>query len=251
LRDELSFKRLIEMLLAGRRSVVKIVLISDVHANLEALSALSENGDELWVLGDLVDYGPNPREVVTLVRSRADVAVRGNHDQAVGFEDDPRCTPRYRKMAIETRDISSRSLSGDLAHFLQQLPLNRLVERDGKTFYLCHAIPSDPLYGYCPENSDRWANEVERLGVDFLLVGHTHTPFIREVGGTTIVNPGSLGQPKTGRPDACYAVWQDDHFELKQFPYPYRETIEKLEQLPVSPDVKRDLETVLVSGSLP
>ena len=234
-----------------RRSVLKIVVISDVHANLEALSALPESGDELWVLGDLVDYGPNPREVVTLIRSGADIVVRGNHDQAVGFEDDPRCTPRYRKMAIETRDMSSRALHGDLAHFLQQLPLHKLVERDGKKFYLCHAIPSEPLYGYCPEDSDRWANEVESLGVDYLLVGHTHTPFMRQVGRTTVVNPGSLGQPKTGKPDACYAVWQDDHFELKQFPYSYTETIQKLERLPVSPDVKRDLETALVSGSLP
>jgi len=229
---------------------VKILIISDVHANLEALSALPESGDELWVLGDLVDYGPNPREVVTLLRSRADIVVRGNHDQAVGFEDDTRCTPRCRKMAIETRDITSRLLPGDLTHFLQQLPVHKLVERDGKRFYLCHAVPSEPLYGYCPENSTRWANEIESLAVDYLLVGHTHMPFIRQVNGTTVVNPGSLGQPKTGRPDACYAVWNDDHFELKQFSYPYTETIQKVERLPVSCDVKHHLETVLLSGSL-
>lgn len=230
---------------------MKIVVISDVHANREALMALPEFGDELWVLGDLVDYGPNPSEVVTLLRSRADIVVRGNHDQAVGYEDDPRCTPRFRKMAVETRDVSIRSMDGDLTRYLQQLPLHRTVERDGKKFYLCHAIPSDPLYGYCPENSERWAQEIEKLGTDYLLVGHTHTPFIRKVGTTTVVNPGSLGQPKTGKPDACYAVWYDDHFELKQFPYSYPETIAKLQQLPVSPDVKRDLETVLISGSLP
>jgi len=229
---------------------MKIVLISDVHANLEALMALPEYGDELWVLGDVVDYGPNPYEVVTLLRSRADVAVRGNRDQAVGYEDDPRCTPRYRKMALETRDYTIRLMNGELSRYLQQLPLRRTIERDGQKFYLCHAIPSDPLYGYCPEDSDRWAKEVEALEVDYLLVGHTHTPFIRRVGSTTVVNPGSLGQPKTGKADACYAVWYDDHFELKQFPYSYNETIQKLEQLPVSSDVKRDLESVLISGSL-
>jgi putative phosphoesterase len=230
---------------------MKIVVISDVHANLDALMALPESGDELWVLGDLVDYGPNPREVVTLLRSRAHVVVRGNHDHAVGFEDDPRCTPAYRKMALETRDYTIRTISGDLARYLQQLPLHRMLARDGKKFYFCHAIPSDPLYGYCPEDSDRWAQEIEGLEADYLLVGHTHIPFIRQVGSTTVVNPGSLGQPKTGKPDACYAVWYDDHFELKQFPYPYRETIQKLHQLPVSADVKRDLETVLISGALP
>ena len=95
-----------------------------------------------------------------------------------------------------------------------------------------------------------WAGEVEAIHADYLLVGHTHTPFIRKVGATTVVNPGSLGQPKTGKPDACYAVWYDDHFELKQFAYPFNETISKLKKLPVSQEVKRDLESVLVSGSL-
>lgn len=230
---------------------MKIVIVSDVHANFEALNALPESGDELWVLGDLVDYGPNPREVVSLLRSRAELVVRGNHDQAVGFEDDPHCTPRYRKMALETRDLAIQRINGDLARYLQQLPLHRTVERDGKSFYLCHATPSDPLYGYCPAESDRWSAETDAINADYLLVGHTHTPFIRQVGKTTVVNPGSLGQPKTGKPDACYAVWSDDHFELKQFSYPYYETLQKLRRLEVSDDVKRDLETVLVSGSLP
>src|ERR1700691_5675619 len=107
---------------------MKIVVISDIHANLEALNALPEWGDELWVLGDLVDYGPNPREVVSLLRSRAELVIRGNHDQAVGFEDDPRCNPRFRKMALETRDFTIRMINGDLTRYLQQLPLHRVVE---------------------------------------------------------------------------------------------------------------------------
>jgi protein phosphatase len=230
---------------------MKIVVISDIHANLDALMALPEWGDDLWVLGDLVDYGPDPREVVALLRSRAEIVIRGNHDQAVGFEEDTRCSPRYRQLALETRDFTIQSMNGDLTRYLQQLPLHKTVERDGKKFYLCHAVPSNPLYEYCPEDSDRWVQEVKEIHADYLLVGHTHTPFIRKVGSTTVVNPGSLGQPKTGKPDACYAVWDDDHFELKQFRYPYNETIQKLEQLPVSQQVKRDLETVLVSGSLP
>ncbi len=175
---------------------MKIVVISDIHANLDALMALPEVGDELWVLGDLVDYGPNPREVVTLLRSRAEIVMRGNHDQAVAFEDDPRCTPRYRKMALETRDFTIRAMNRNLTRYLQQLPLHKSVARDGKKLYLCHAIPSDPLYGYCPENSDRWVQEVQKIDADFLLVGHTHTPFIRIAGAATVINPGSLGQPR-------------------------------------------------------
>jgi putative phosphoesterase len=229
---------------------MKIVVISDIHANLDAFTALPETGDELWVLGDLVDYGPNPIEIVKLVRSRGDVVIRGNHDQAVGFGQDPQCRLRYQQMAIETQRFTMRSIGEDLQAYLQQLPVRRTVERDGRKFYLCHAIPSNPLYEYCPADSDQWLREVREIEADYLLVGHTHTPFIRKAGATTVVNPGSLGQPKTGRADACYAVWYDDHFELKQFSYPFTETVKKLKQLPVSPEVKRDLETLLVSGSL-
>ena len=139
---------------------MKIVVISDVHANLDALNALPEWGDELWVLGDLVDYGPEPGEVVELIQARSKVVVRGNHDHAVGFGEDPRCTPRYRKMALETQRFTIETIKPAVSAFLQQIPLQRIVERDGKRFHLCHATPSDPLYGYCLELSEMWTEEV-------------------------------------------------------------------------------------------
>jgi predicted phosphodiesterase len=66
-------------------AAMKVLIVSDIHANLEALQAvLAESHDALWVLGDLVNYGPNPSEVVELVRSRASLVVQGNHDYAIG-----------------------------------------------------------------------------------------------------------------------------------------------------------------------
>jgi protein phosphatase len=82
---------------------VKVVIISDLHANLEALETLPEGCSELWVLGDLVNFGPNPAEVVELVRRNVVVVVRGNHDQAAGFDQDPRCIARYQRIADFTR----------------------------------------------------------------------------------------------------------------------------------------------------
>jgi len=229
---------------------MKIVVISDLHGNFDALSALPESCDELWVLGDLVDYGPQPREVVNFVRGHAAAAVRGNHDNAVGFDVDPRCNPRYHAMASATMQFSTAVLDEEAKEFLRGLPTTRILERDGKRFLLCHAIPSDPLFGYCPQDSERWRQEVESIQADYLLVGHTHTPFIKPVGQTTVVNPGSLGQPKTGKPDACYAVWQEGHFELKQFPYALERALERIQQMPVPADIRRDLATVLRTGSV-
>lgn len=229
---------------------MKIVVVSDLHGNFDALSRLPESGDELWVLGDLVNYGPLPAEVVSFVRSNSRIVIRGNHDNAVGFDMDPRCTPRYKDMADETMRYSMSLLDDGAKRFLRELPLEKTLERDGNRFCLCHAIPSNPLYGYCPEDSDLWPKELEQVDADFLLVGHTHTPFIRKIGNKTIVNPGSLGQPKTGKSDACYAVWENGKFELKQFAYPVEKAVQRIEQMPVSNEVKRDLATVLRKGSV-
>ncbi len=229
---------------------MKIVVISDLHSNFDALSALPELGDELWVLGDLVNYGPMPAEVVRFVRSHSEIVIRGNHDHAVGFDVDPRCTPRYAAMADATMQYSKVNLDSDATAFLRTLPLTRVLERDDRKFFLCHAIPSNPLYGYCPEDSDRWQAELELVDADFLLVGHTHTPFIRKIEDKTIVNPGSLGQPKTGKADACYAVLENGQFELKQFVYPVERALQRIEQLPVPAEIKRDLATVLRTGAV-
>ncbi len=229
---------------------MKIVIISDLHGNFEALSRLPEEYDELWVLGDLVNYGPQPQQVVDFVRTKATVVVRGNHDHAIGYEEDPRCTPRYAQMAEETRRFTDAVLGNADKQFLRRLPLKTEIERDGKRFYLCHAIPSNPLYGYCPQESDKWPDEVESTNSDVLLVGHTHTPFINEIGKQIVVNPGSLGQPKTGKPDACYAVWDHGAFALKSFSYPVERTIAAIEAMPVTTEVKRDLVIVLQTGSV-
>lgn len=229
---------------------MKIVIISDIHGNFEALSALPEGCDELWVLGDLVNYGPQPQQVLEFVRSNAAVTVRGNHDHSIGYDEDPRCTPRYAQMANETRKFTASALGEEDKHFLRRLPLKAEIERDGTRFYLCHAIPSNPLYGYCPQESDRWPVELEATSCDVLLVGHTHTPFINTVGRQMVVNPGSLGQPKTGKADACYAVLENGAFTLKAFPYPVQKTIAGIEAMPVTPDVKRDLITVLQTGTV-
>jgi protein phosphatase len=229
---------------------MRIVIISDLHSNFDALTALPEVGDELWVLGDLVDYGPMPAEVVSYVRSHSEIVIRGNHDHAVGFNDDPRCTLRYAAMANTTMQYSKTELKSSAIRYLHDLPLIREITRDDCRFYLCHAIPSNPLYGYCAKDSDLWVKELELVDADFLLVGHTHTPFIREIGGKTIVNPGSLGQPKTGKSNACYAVWENGKFELKQYAYPVERAVWRIGQMPVPDDIKRDLTTVLQTGFL-
>ncbi len=230
---------------------MKIVIISDIHGNFDALTALSEPYDELWVLGDLVNYGPEPSAVIDFVRSRASVAVRGNHDHSAGYGEDPRCSPRFREMAAATGRFTESALTFGEKHFLRGLPLTLEVQREKTRFYLCHAIPSDPLFGYCEANSLRWTQEIQDISADVILVGHTHVPVIRSEGSKLIVNPGSLGQPKTGKPDACYAVWEDGKVELKSYAYPIWKTVSQIRTMPIPVHVQEELATILYTGDVP
>jgi putative phosphoesterase len=229
---------------------MKIVIIADLHGNYEALRSMPESFDELWVLGDLVNYGPDPGPVIEFVKANSTIVVRGNHDHSIGYDVDPRCTVRYQKMAEMTRRYTDSVLNKEQKQYLRQLPLKLDVKRQDTSFYLCHAKPSDPLYGYCPEQSDEWVDELDHIKGDVLLVGHTHTPFIRRISNRVVLNPGSLGQPKTGNPDACYAVWDDGDFQLKSFPYDVEKTAGKLKALRFPQEVEKDLITELKTGSL-
>jgi len=236
--------------IANSGRLVKIVIISDIHGNLEALTGLPENFDQLWVLGDLVNYGPNPGEVVDFVRTNASVVIRGNHDHAIGFNEDPRCSPPFREMARAMQEYTSSILSESQKQFLRDLPLRVDRELRGMKVSLCHAVPSDPLFAYCPPGSSRWQSELEIAKADILLVGHTHLTFDRQLGKRRVVNPGSVGQPKTGTPEACYAVWDDGTIELRSFEYPFEKTIRKIDALPIPAGVKASLSDVLRNGGL-
>jgi len=230
---------------------MKIAIVSDIHGNFHALSALPESYDELWVLGDLVNYGPDPAAVVDFVKSEAVLVVRGNHDHSIGFRQDPQCSVRFREMAEATRQYTDSVLNFGQKHFLRHLPLYLETKRGNTRFYICHAIPSDPLFGYCEADSSRWVAEVESVDADVILVGHTHVPALRTIGLCIVVNPGSLGQPKTGSPEARYALWEDGKFELKSYPYSFASTASKIQTLPIDARVRDELSSILRTGEIP
>jgi putative phosphoesterase len=228
---------------------MKIIILSDIHANLAALRALPERDyDQFWCIGDLVDYGPKPHEVVQWIMHHATVVVRGNHDHATGFSVDPQCSSAFKKLADETLRYTLSVCTEEDFCYLRNLPIQREVTADSTQFYLVHAIPTDPLFGYCPEESEQWLDQVEWINADMLVVGHTHTPFLKRAGLTTILNSGSLGQPKTGRPLACYAVWEDGKISRKEYEYPLTDTIQGIREMPISSESKNALIAVLETG---
>ena len=229
---------------------MKMLIVSDIHANWMALQAITESADIVVCLGDLVDYGPCPAECIAWAREHADQIVRGNHDHAVGFDADPQCSAAYREMALATKDLHRRILGESDKAYLRDNPLELSFEFGGARFYAVHASPLDPLHRYLPNPlmEDNLSEEIKKVDADVILMGHTHLPSVIHVLGKTVINPGSVGQPKQGDPRSSFAVWEDGEARLMKAEYPVEETIRQLEALSLDRVIITRLSEILRTG---
>lgn len=153
---------------------------ADVHALRDALAQIDMLGvDQILCCGDLVDYGLFPEETLALLRERRIVAIRGNHD----------------RWALEPgSDTAAWDLSSASVAYLEALPIGWRKLIDGARVVLSHARPGSDMHGIASDAPARELMELlDEAGADILLVGHTHTPFIRRLDNDGIIaNPGAL-----------------------------------------------------------
>jgi predicted phosphodiesterase len=203
---------------------MRIAVLSDVHANLPALEAvLADAGpvDAIWHLGDVVGYGPEPDAVVERLRDAGSTGVQGNHDAAAcGGSHIDWFNPEARRAMEWTRG----AISAATVEWLAAQP-ERRIEGAAE---LVHGSHREPLWEYVTSESVARAN-LASLGVQVGLHGHTHVPVafvedggrvaavrgrpggVLELGGRrALVNPGSVGQPRDGDPDASYLLWEPE-----------------------------------------
>ncbi|HEY7525495.1 MAG TPA: metallophosphoesterase family protein [Candidatus Limnocylindria bacterium] len=199
---------------------MRIAVLSDIHANLAALDAVRDDlppVDEVWVLGDIVGYGPQPNEVIARLQELGARSVMGNHDgAAIGQVDIGWFNPdaaRAIRWTAEVVDDNARA-------YLATLPQ---VRREGELTAV-HGSPRDPTWEYVTDPEVAMAN-LGSFDTRLCLNGHTHVPVIfraddgqvRAVAATpgapisvaagrALVNPGSVGQPRDGNPAASYLV---------------------------------------------
>jgi protein phosphatase len=228
---------------------MRYLILTDIHANIDALDAIDEAYDRLLVLGDLVDYGAAPEETVRWVSERNPIAVSGNHDYAMATGADCRSSPISYALSVATREYFRPLLSAKGLLYLADLAQQRTVNENGTTFYLVHATPRDPLYEYLASDADEsvWRAAVGNLAEreEWLFVGHTHRPFVRKVGKLTVVNPGSLGMPIDGDSRACYAVWEDGEVRLQRVEYDVDRAVKRLSESGLPKDVAMKMAAVL------
>jgi diadenosine tetraphosphatase ApaH/serine/threonine PP2A family protein phosphatase len=201
---------------------MRVAVISDVHANLYALEAVlaeidREPPDTIWCLGDTVGYGPRPNECCDLVRERADLVLTGNHDLlALGSAEV--ALGEFNPEAAEASRWTAEQLSDASRRFLE--PLKPTAEVEGAQLF--HGSPRDPVWEYVLTELIA-LDSLTLTHAPLVLVGHTHVATVLVLNGERLeggvapdgtvarfdehrclLNPGSVGQPRDGDPDAAF-----------------------------------------------
>ena len=195
---------------------MSLAIFSDVHGNLPALRAVLDDirrqgCRSVFCLGDLVDYGPFPNEVVETIRERDIPTIIGNHDEGIAFEL-AGSGGGYRDLAEKAfKEAAFVWTAGEVKPehrtWLRQLPRSLRLEAGGHRFLLVHASPerlNEYLFEDTPEA--RFREIAAGAEADVVVFGHTHRPYVKVVDGVTFINVGSVGNPKDGDPRAFYAI---------------------------------------------
>jgi len=244
---------------------IMFAVISDIHSNLEALTTVLEDIEkrgikEIYCLGDVVGYGPNPRECLDLVIERTKWCVLGNHDYAVFYE------PTNFNYSAEQASFWTRAvLEAEQQkqprdrrwEFLGQLPMQRSLEAtlgvNHAKINFVHASPRRPVNEYIFPD-DVYTNPVkvrvlfERVE-HICFVGHTHLPGVfldepdfylpDELGDVypivehekAIINIGSVGQPRDKDNRASYVYVDDNEVNFVRLEYDYETTAKKIREI--------------------
>lgn len=228
---------------------MKILIISDIHGNKEALEAIDEEIDYILCLGDLVDYGPNSEYVIDFIKFHADYIVKGNHDHAVGFNTTCKCAKEFRLLSEATRKLVLKSLPEEKIEYLRYLPVTQKIDLPGHDFFLVHAAPSNPLYFYLNKDDKNTLEEEAKLvDCNYIFIGHNHKQWKVKVKNTEIISPGSIGMSKDNPGFATYAIWEDGKTYLKKVRYDLKKTLKKIDKMPLTKELKESLKSAFRFG---
>ncbi len=222
-----------------------LAVISDVHANLEALETVlrdieGRGVEQILFAGDAVGYGPDPGQCLNLIERLCAEKVAGNHDRAVTGHTPLEYFNENARLALEW---TLQQLSDEEMELLKGYEIQKSLKEPGAM--LVHATPRFPdSWQYILSLQDAW-RAFHHFDEQFCFIGHSHIPFIieltdsGEIAGPVqevavsessryIVNSGSVGQPRDRDPRAAYTLWKEDGVEIIRVEYDFRETQQKM-----------------------
>jgi putative phosphoesterase len=205
---------------------MKTAVFADIHANIQALEAVLRDCeiqgiDKFWLLGDYVDYGAEAFRVIQVLMSlNAEHIISGNHDACL-FNNSVRNsnTPHGKLSYLYTKNLAEAAVGKfewlrNISHIPQKLILNKRI-------LLVHGTPRDPYWGkFTPDcNSEILFEYMSANNIEIMFMGHSHISFKLTKGGMSIINPGSVGQPRNGNPSAQYAIFENDTVIFRSIKY--------------------------------
>ena len=231
---------------------MRYLILSDVHANIEALEAVqqavaSEQVDNTVFLGDIVGYGAEPNQAIERLRQLQPTAVvRGNHDKVIGGIEEP---VHFQKLARASAMWSRRQITPENSSYLKQMPQGPVV-LEGGDVTLSHGSPHDEDFYILRDSDARRVLLAARSWITFF--GHTHLPVIYAMqagfsahypdadvfsyplsaGARYLINPGSVGQPRDLNPKASFALLDTkaSAISIRRVEYDVRTTQKKIRQ---------------------
>lgn len=232
---------------------MRYLILSDVHANWEALWALAQaehKPDAVLFLGDVIGLGADPDRCAAWLRANATYAIGGDHDAALFDADELKPGSRVCCGVDATIEYAARSLSSASRDFVAGLASDQTIRLDNCTFHMTHAGPTGLFDRYDLMTAPKELLEAEFKGIaaDVILVGHTHRPGIRQILDKVIVAPGSLGAPRYGVPDATFAAWTDGTIQIHHLHYDHHAAAHGLEALPLDVSCRETLQGMLERG---
>lgn len=235
-------------------------IVSDIHSNIEALTNVladieSQGVTDIFCLGDVVGYGPNPVECTDLIMNRTRVCLKGNHDEAL-VHGAYAFNMRAQKAIDWTRDqLKPGFFSGAAVRRRWEFLTNLSLRHEEYGYLFIHGSPRDPTNEYILATEIGFGpnEKFEEIFASFdkaLFVGHTHLPCVitseYETASASelnhewdlskndckvIVNVGSVGQPRDRDSRSCYVIVDDDTIRWRRVEYDFLKTIEKIERI--------------------
>ncbi|HYS68846.1 MAG TPA: metallophosphoesterase family protein [Gemmatimonadaceae bacterium] len=205
--------------------MIRLALISDIHANLPALRAVLADIDQrhdvsaIYHLGDLTGYAPWPNEVIALLRERAIPGISGNYDSTVAT-DYKHCgcraeTPQEEELSHQSFEWTRSHVTPETKQYLAGLPFRLDIRPfgghvSGPTVTLVHGNQTLNTVYVTEDRPDsfleKMAASIGAKAEDIVCFGHTHKPWQRVLDGVQFINTGSVGRPKDGDWRACYVL---------------------------------------------
>ena len=217
---------------------MKIAVISDIHANIYALINLledidSEKVDTIICLGDLVGYGPHPNEVISMIKRRHILCIKGNYDSSV--VDNKFSYIRETLINSFSLPWTVNELREENRIFLENLPSTLTLDIANKKLLFVHGSPNN-ISEYLLKDADNTQEIMSSIKEDVLICAHTHMPGIKEFGNKIYVNCGSVGKPKIGRPNSTYCILDINKsdgmkVQIKELPYAYKRIVKDMTML--------------------